>query len=140
MIESIGGVTEDKLIQKWLWMQTMEYALTTLKWEVKERLYPKASYNDWRHLEWEEVQRNIFEHVLEHWKTPEFQGQSGGHTRFNVGYNLWISNAEIKGGYKTYEVIVTWPEVKQFIKKMLSPEVEARQINLFDLLIEEMRI
>ena len=54
-----------------------------------------------------------------------------------VGYDLFLDSSRIVGTYKDFKVEILWPEVKQFIKKMLSPEIEERQINLFDLLIEE---
>ena len=128
---------EEKLIQKWLWMQTMEYALRTLKWQYQERIYPQKKYNEWKFIDWKEVQANIFKYALEHWETLDPQGQGSGDSRFMVGYDLFLDSSRIVGTYKDFKVEILWPEVKQFIKKMLSPEIEERQINLFDLLIGE---
>jgi len=41
--------------------------------------------------------------------------------------------------YGSDNIHTDWQEVKKFIQKMLSPEIEGRQINLFELLMEEAR-
>lgn len=128
---------EEQLIQKWLWMQTMDYALKAIKQNYQHKLYPQSKYDEWRSIDWKEFQGNIFKYALEHWGALEPQGQGSGDTRFMVGYNLFLDGSKIEGSYKDFKVIIQWPEVKQFIRKMLSPEIEERQINLFDLLIEE---
>jgi len=50
-----------------------------------------------------------------------------------------MDRTKVTGKYEFYEVVIEWPEVKRFIKKMLNPDIEGRQITLFELLIEEAR-
>jgi len=126
-------------MRKWLWMQVMEYALSTLKWNFKGYLYSEANYDEWRDTGWEEMQGKIFRYALDHWETYEFKGKCSGHDRYSVGHNLYLDRTKVTGKYEFYEVVIEWPEVKRFIKKMLSPDIEGRQMTLFELLMEEAR-
>jgi len=128
-----------ELMEKWLWMEAIQYALSKFQYKYKEQLYPTRHYNEWQHLGWTEVRKNIFQYALNHWETPEFQGDRSRHDRFSIGYDLTITSTGVIGTYKTYEIEILWPEVKKFIQKMLSPEIEGRQMTLFELLMEEAR-
>jgi len=96
-------------------------------WELKHKVL------------WEEMQGKIFQYALDHWETYEFKGECSGHDRYSVGHNLYMDRTKVTGKYEFYEVVIEWPEVKRFIKKMLNPDIEGRQITLFELLIEEAR-
>ena len=84
----------DDLIRKWLWMQTMEFALEQVKWSVKPYLYPMEKENEWRYEEWETMQKNIFTYALEHWPDITYSGKSSSHSRYDIGYDL---SADSKG-------------------------------------------
>lgn len=130
-------MNEIELMKHWLWMQTMEYALNTLKRKVQPRLYPKETYSEWKNLGWQEMQRVIFTYILEYWETPEHEGlYNGNGTIFETGCDLTAQHSGITGKYKQMEVTISWSEVRQFIKKMLAGEPD-KQLNLFELLAKE---
>lgn len=126
----------DDLIRKWLWMQTMEFALEKLKWHVKPSLYPMETENEWRFEGWDKMQKNIFTYVLDNWPDITYSGKSSSHSRYNTGYDLTARPSGVTGEYKNIIIEIKWPEVKRFIKKMLEPDLEDRQANLLDLLAE----
>lgn len=126
----------DDLMRHWLWMQTMEYAVRTLKWKYKNRLYPDSKYHENKHIPWQQQQTNIFTHILEHWESPEYSGLGCGDDRYSVGQHVHMDASGVVGKYKDMEVTITWPEVKAFIRKMLEPE-EDKQLTLFELLAKE---
>jgi hypothetical protein len=118
-------------------MQTMEFALNTVKAEVKWRMYPGDKYEEWKEIGWQTLQQNIFTYALENWKISPNCGKFSGHGRFDTGYHLEASPAEVKGEYKDMVVVIKWPEVQRFIHKMLSDEVKDKQLDLFELLAQE---
>jgi hypothetical protein len=126
----------DDLIRKWLWMQTMNYALETLKWHIKPDLYPMETENEWRFEDWDKMQKNIFNYILDNWPDITYSGKSSSHSRYDTGYDLTANNSSVTGEYKNMTIEIKWPEVKRFIQKMLSPDMEDRQMDLIELLAE----
>ena len=124
------------LIRKWLWMQTMEFALEQLKWHVKPSLYPMETENEWRFEGWGKMQKNIFTYILDDWPDITYSGKASSHSRYNTGYDLTARPSGVTGEYKNIIIEIKWPEVKRFIKKMLEHDMEDRQTNLLDLLAE----
>lgn len=127
----------NELMRHWLWMQTMEYALQTVKDRGKGILYPMSKYDEWKHIGWRTIQRDIFNYVLDNWETPTFSGSYSGHSHYDIGKDLTANGTGVTGEYKDMVVIIKWPEVQRFIKKMLTPE--DKQLDLFELLAEEAR-
>lgn len=125
-----------ELMQHWLWMQTMEYALHMLKHECKNHLFPQTRYSEWKNLGWEEMQRVIFTHILERLGTHDFRGNYSGGSRFEVGHDMQMDSTGVVGKYKDMTVLITWPEVRKFIKTMLAGEPD-KQLDLFELLTRE---
>lgn len=127
----------DDLIRKWLWMQTMNYALEQLKREVQWFLYPKDKYHEWKWISWEDMQKILFTYILDNWPISiSCRGSGSGHSRYDIGYDLSADSKGVTGEYKNMTVEIKWPEVRRFIQKMLSPDMEDRQMNLLDLLAE----
>lgn len=127
----------DELIRKWLWMQTMDFALEQLKWHIKPILYPREKEQEWRFEGWEKMQKNIFTYILDNWPDITYSGKSSSHSRYDTGYDLTAKPSGVTGEYKSMTIEIKWPEVKRFIRKMLSPDMEDRQIDLIELLAKE---
>lgn len=130
-------INQDDLMKHWLWMQTMEYAVRTLKWKYKNRLYPESKYHENKRIPWQQQQADIFAFILEHWETPEYQGIGCGDDRYSIGQHLYLDSSGVVGKYKDMEIVLKWSEVKDFIRKMLKGEPEGKQLNLFELLAKE---
>lgn len=126
----------EDLIRKWLWMQTMNYALEQLKWHIKPILYPRETENEWRFVGRDKMQKNIFTYILNNWPDITYSGVASSHSRYDTGYDLTAKPSGVTGEYKSMTIEIKWPEVKRFIQKMLSPDMEDSQMNLLDLLAE----
>ena len=131
------NISERELLKKWLYMDTMNYAIETLVSRARTKIYKPKDYNDYKFEDWVEIQGKIFAYILENWETPSRQGMGSGHDRYSIGYNRTIEGKDVVGKYKDIEVVITWAEVKRFISKVLEkPDVEERQMDLLELLAE----
>ena len=127
-----------ELIQKWLWMETMNYALQVILNEYKHKVYP--DYEDHRHIGHEEYLKNIYTYAFENWEPVAWQGQGAGHNRYALGYSHCANTKGVSGDYNHYqrmEVNISWAEVKKFVEKMLQPQMQDRQMNLLELMAEQ---
>lgn len=124
----------DDLIQKWLWMETMNYALGIVEHKHQICVYP--DYESHRHIPYTEFLKNIFAYALGNWQSVSYQGSGSGHNRFALGYSFAADSSGVTGEYKNIKVGIKWTEVKRFIQKMLSEETKDRQIDLLELLAE----
>lgn len=123
----------NELIRKWVWMETMNYALDVVRKAHQRAVYPEYD----RDVPYETFLKNIFSYALENWKTISPQGGCSGHDRFSIGYWFNADSKGVSGEYKSVEVKITWAVVKSFISKMLEPSMEDRQIDLLELLAKE---
>lgn len=130
-------MNDQELMRHWLWMQTMEYALSAVKSATKAHLYPIEKYHENKHIDWQTQQKNIFQYVLDNWNTTVNSGMYASHGRFNTGHHLEASPEGVKGEYKDMVVFIKWPEVRRFIQMMLSEAVKDKQLDLFELLAQE---
>ena len=131
-------MAKNELIEQWLWMQTMNYALGIVKRQYRSVLYPRDKEMEWRFEGWREMQRSIFTHALENWPPRiTYSGASSGHSQYEIGHDLTAKPSGVTGEYKNITVEIKWTEVKRFIEKMLEPDMEDRQIDLLELLAKE---
>lgn len=107
-----------------------------LKHECKDHLFPQARYSEWKNLGWEEMQRVIFTYILGNLGTHEYRGNYSGDSRYSVGQNMHMDSQGVTGEYKDLKVLITWPEVRKFIKMMLAGDPD-KQLDLFELLTRE---
>ena len=124
----------DDLIRKWVWMETMNYALGIIRNENQRFVYP--DYDSSRGVPYDEFLKNIFTHALENWPTISAQGSCSGHNRLSIGYWFDADSKGAFGKYKDTSVEISWTVVKNFIKKMIGEAVKDRQIDLLELLAE----
>lgn len=128
-------MTEQMLIQKWLWMQTMNYAIKSAISDHKRTLYPMETEQEWRFVGWEVMQKNILKYTIEHWDEIEdsYSGSISGDSRYDIGYWLERNSKGCSGEYKNFKVEIKWSEVKAFIKELLDEE-KYHQMDLLDIL------
>ena len=125
----------DDLIQKWVWMTTMNHALGIVRNEYQRCVYP--DYEAHRDIPYSEFLKNIFSYALENWKTTDsYLGSCSGHSGLDVGYWFETDRKGVFGKYKTMTVNISWSEVQRFMQKMLSEETKGQQIDLLELLAE----
>ena len=131
-------MTESMLIQKWLWMQTMNFALREVVNKNKRNVYPNDKEHEWRYVGWNEMQRNIFQYALEHWEDlgADHHGNRSGDSRYDVGWDLQASPKGCTGEYKHFNIEIKWSEVKAFIKELLDEE-KYHQMDLLEILAME---
>jgi hypothetical protein len=127
----------EDLMRYWLWMQAMEYALNALKGKAKAKLYPMSEYDMWKYTGWQELQHNMFRHVLDNWETPSYQGGMSGHSHYDTGYDITLNGAGVISEYKDMTVTIKWPEIKKFIQELLTPSINIKQLDLFEILAQE---
>ena len=125
------------LMEKWLWMQTMNYALDVIKSLHRRTLYPMDTYHEWKHVDYDDQLRNVFEYALTHWETVTSQGMGSKHNRFSLGYNLSTGSKGLSGKYRDYEVEISWDKVQKFIRDMLDWRLEDSQVTMFEFLEKE---
>ncbi|MDD4096535.1 MAG: hypothetical protein PHP22_09880 [Oscillospiraceae bacterium] len=125
----------DELIRKWVWMETMNYALDIIRRAHQRSIYP--DYESYRDVPCEIFLKNIFSYALKNWKSISPQGGCSGHDRFSIGYWFSADSKGVSGEYKSVEIKITWATVKSFIAKMLEESIDDRQIDLLELLAKE---
>lgn len=126
----------DELIRKWLWMETMNFALTKI-YETHRRLVFPNGYDDFRHLETNEVYRQVFAYALENFEKPGWGGCGSEHNHYAIGCDFCAMASGAKGRYRHMEILIKWPEAERFMRGMLEDRMEDRQIDLLELLAKE---
>ncbi|WFF73985.1 hypothetical protein [Proteiniclasticum sp. QWL-01] len=125
------------LTNKWLWMQTMNYALDVIKSLHQRTLYPLDTYHEWKHVDYDDQLRNVFEYALTNWETVTYQGKSSKQDRYSMGYDLTANGKGVSGTYRDYEVQISWGQVQKFIRDMLDWQPEDSQVTMFEFLSTE---
>ena len=128
----------EALIRKWLYMETMNFALGIVRGHYQHSVYKDSESS--RFVPFEEFMKNILTYAVENWNVAEinsYTGRASSHGRYSIGCWIISDTKGLSSKYEGIEIFISWMQVNAFIKKMLIPVEKDRQINLLELLAQE---
>ena len=131
----------DDAIRTWLWMQAMNYACNDIWRSCKNIAIPDE--NERRFMKFEDLLEKSYRYALNRWdetvrRQSSYSGSGSSENHYSTGCNINSNHKGITAKFKAIEASITWPDVKQFIERLLSPStMEERQLTMLEILSME---